>query len=59
MIMPYLLFEWGRGKYDLRDIIKVDNVEMSERGVSSSNPRPTRTMCPLGRITWTGAPRLG
>jgi hypothetical protein len=33
MIMPYLFFEWGRGKYELADIIKLSDVKMSEKGV--------------------------
>lgn len=33
MIMPYLFFEWGRGKYALVDILKLSNVAMSDKGV--------------------------
>jgi hypothetical protein len=33
MIMPYLFFEWGRGKYRLIDIIRLDDVQMGAKGV--------------------------
>lgn len=36
MIMPYLFFEWGRGHYELADIIKLENVGLGEKGVFSS-----------------------
>ena len=36
MVMPYLFFEWGRGKYQLEDILKLKDVPMSERGVFKS-----------------------
>jgi hypothetical protein len=36
MIMPYLFFDWGRGKYQLADILKLDNVQMGEHGVHKS-----------------------
>lgn len=33
MIMPYLFFEWGKGKYFLADILKFSDVKMGEKGV--------------------------
>jgi len=36
MVMPYLFFEWGRGKYELEDILKLKDVPMSDRGVFKS-----------------------
>jgi hypothetical protein len=32
MIMPYLFFEWGRGEYELADILKLGDVQKGEQG---------------------------
>lgn len=36
MIMPYLFFQWGRGSYELADILKLADVEMGNKGVVAS-----------------------
>lgn len=33
MVMPYFFFEWGRGKYELANILKLSDVKMGDRGV--------------------------
>lgn len=31
MVVPYLLFEWGRGKYALSDILHAGEIEGKKR----------------------------
>lgn len=33
MVMPYFFFEWGRGKYELANILTLNDVSMGDRGV--------------------------
>ena len=33
MVMPYFFFEWGRGKYELANILRLNDVKMGDRGV--------------------------